>query len=641
MGVPLTGSGETTIDTSDGDGGRGIPMTAPRPPAAPQWVEWLALASLALLVCCFLALSWRKWPDPQIDFGRELYIPWRLSLGDVLGRDIEPQYGPLSQFFNARLFALFGPSLMLLVRANLVVYAVILFGVYGILRQGWGVLGAWAGSVVFVSVFSFSQFDIIGNYNYMTPYAHEATHGLLVCVLLTTVLISFLRQPGLGKCALAGFLLGLSAVLKAEIMFAASAVAGMAAILHWSQWSRRAALRMGSVFLLAAMLPSLAFFAYFSRHLGPEAAFLSTGRAWLNVVATDRFASELPQQQFSGLDEPLANLADQVFAVGIGIAIVGSMLLAVRLAERNGYATGPGWMRWALIVGMAAIGSLASHYVVWPSVGQALLGMSMLGPLINLWQYGSRGDLHGIGELRLGTAARILAGTLAVALMARMLLNGRIQHYGFFQAALAGTVVAAAMVSEWPARLTLTRYGQMAAAAGMMGLIAGGIAALIPVSAHLLDAKRLEVGSGPDLFYAFPPRLWPSGELIRAATQYLSRSEPGARILVLPEGVMINYLLRRPTPTASYRFFASDLAEGREERLVEELKKSPPQQIVLLSRDLQEYGISRYGVKKGEGRAILQWIARDYELAAHAGGDPLDPRQAGVAIYRQRPRSAE
>jgi hypothetical protein len=68
---------------------------------------------------------------------------------------------------------------------------------------------------------------------------------------------------------------------------------------------------------------------------------------------------------------------------------------------------------------------------------------------------------------------------------------------------------------------------------------------------------------------------------------------------------MINYLLCRATPTTVYRFLGSDLAEGREDRFVEELNENPPERIVLLSRDLREYGVSKYDEKSGEGRAIL------------------------------------
>jgi hypothetical protein len=601
----------------------------------PRWLEWLAIASLVLLAWHFLSLSWRKWPDPQIDFGRELYIPWRLSLGDVLGRDVVPQYGPLSQYLNAGLFALFGPGLMTLVTANLIVYTAILLSAYWLLRQGWGVVGAWAGSAVFVAVFSFSQFDIIGNYNYATPYAHEATHGLLVCLLLAGVLLSFLRQPGLGKCSAAGFLFGLTAVLKAEIILAGAVVVAAAAILHWKRWEPRAALRMGSVFLVAAILPSAAFFAYFSRHLSADAAFLSTGRAWLNVIATTRFADEVVQLQFSGFDEPLRNLVDQAFAVGFGLAIVGFILLGVRVAERSGLAAAPGGGRWTFVAGIALIGGVAAHYIPWPSVGQALLGMAMFGLLINLMQHTRRAHREQASELRFAANARIIAGTLAIAFLGRMLLYGRIQHYGFFQAALAAMVVVAAMAAEWPARVALTRYGRFSASAGMMALIASGIiVGLAPISARLLDAKTLAIGSGSDLFYAFPASIWPSGELVRASSEYLSRTHLDGTVLVLPEGVMINYLTRRLTPTATYRFFASDLADGREERLVEQMKRNPPEQIVLLSRDLREYGIARYGEKKGEGQAFLQWIGTDYQLAARMWGDPLDPGQAGVAFYR-------
>jgi hypothetical protein len=86
------------------------------------------------------------------------------------------------------------------------------------------------------------------------------------------------------------------------------------------------------------------------------------------------------------------------------------------------------------------------------------------------------------------------------------------------------------------------------------------------------------------------------------------------------------------------QFFASDLAEGRE-RLVEEMKKNPAGQTVLLSCDLREYGIERYGEKKPEGQAFMQWIAKDYQLAGRAGGGQLDPWQVGLAIYRASSQS--
>ena len=42
------------------------------------WQDWPSLSAY---------ISWGKWPDPLIDFGRELYLPWRTTQGAVLFKD--------------------------------------------------------------------------------------------------------------------------------------------------------------------------------------------------------------------------------------------------------------------------------------------------------------------------------------------------------------------------------------------------------------------------------------------------------------------------------------------------------------------------------------------------------------------------
>ena len=121
----------------------------------PAW-EWGGLACLGAAIFCLLVLSWRKWPDALIDFGRELYLPWRLSEGAVLYRDMDANYGPLSHWFNAIIFRTTGVGFMHLVWTNLVIYFAILALVYRGLRIGWGRLAALAGSFAFVMEFSFN-----------------------------------------------------------------------------------------------------------------------------------------------------------------------------------------------------------------------------------------------------------------------------------------------------------------------------------------------------------------------------------------------------------------------------------------------------------------------------------------------------
>src|SRR5262249_10138517 len=128
---------------------------------------------------------------------------------------------------------LFGPGLMVLVAANLGVLAAIIVAIYVLCRRAWGAGAALSATSLFIAVFAFSQFDPIGNDNYVTPYAHETTHGMLVCLLLVLALVREGARPGPGISLVAGALLGLAALLKPEILLAAAAITLFGLAARW------------------------------------------------------------------------------------------------------------------------------------------------------------------------------------------------------------------------------------------------------------------------------------------------------------------------------------------------------------------------------------------------------------------------
>src|SRR5438270_170454 len=81
----------------------------------------IGLLIVALCLVAMLGFTWRTWPEPVIDFGRELYVPWQLSQGKVLYRDIAYFNGPFSPYFNALIFKVFGAGLMTLVVVNIAI----------------------------------------------------------------------------------------------------------------------------------------------------------------------------------------------------------------------------------------------------------------------------------------------------------------------------------------------------------------------------------------------------------------------------------------------------------------------------------------------------------------------------------------
>ena len=239
------------------------------------------LLALATVTAYCVAISWRRWPDPLIDCGNDLYRAWRIAHGAVLYRDVGSNYGPLSQYINATIFALFGPGMMHLAWANLFVFGAIVATLYYLLRRAWGGPAALLASALFVTVFGFEQ----SSYNYIASYSQETTHGLLVLLLLLAVLDRWLANPSRLWSFFAGVLFGLTALLKTELLFAAFLLVLAAVALRW-----QSVRQFGSGCLAAlatgAVLPTLLFVAYFARRLSYRDSWMAAGHIWLNVTGT-------------------------------------------------------------------------------------------------------------------------------------------------------------------------------------------------------------------------------------------------------------------------------------------------------------------------------------------------------------------
>ncbi len=600
-----------------------MPSTAPT--SRPRPLEFAGIAGLLALAVYFIALSWRKWPDPMVDFGRELYTPWRLADGAVLYRDVDDFYGPLSQYFNALLFRLAGPGMMVLVAVNLAIYAGILALLYALFRRAWGALAAFATAFVFVSVFSFSQLSQISNYNYATPYAHEVTHGLLVCLALAAALLRLCDLPTRARAFTAGSLFGLTLVLKPEFIVGGSALTIVAAVFQWRRAGapRRA---LAATWAGGAVLPTLLFAAYFATKVSLGDALHSAGRAWLNVVDSAGYAGDPVQKLFLGFDQPWPNLLAHLVATAAAAVLLASLPLAARASARSRSR----WMQ--LLPGIGAplaVGIIGWFWVPWITSGRCLLALTGAYAIFKARSLLRGPALQAAAPREL---AQLLLAVLGAALMARMLLNGRVFQFGFYQAAIAAMVVTAVMIGEAADWTKAAGRGRSIVIAGTALLIGSGIVHLTTLSRNVLALKTVSVGSGRDLFYGFPQMAITP----RRITDYLAAHPTGTTLLVLPQGLMINYLTRKPSPVAPFFFFSVATANGREARLVEQLQRHPPDWVVLNRDDLREYGIEHYGESPGHGQLLIEWLRDNYLVNAVVDEDPNDPNTIGAYVFRPK-----
>jgi hypothetical protein len=606
-------------------------VTESRAPGRSPWhprVAPLATAvGLAAIGGSLFWLSWGHWPDVLVDFGRELYLAWRVAEGDVLYRDLRHFSGPLSVYWNAAVFRIFGTGLLSLVWANALLLALLTFVLYRLLLGIAGPLTAFVGPAVMLGGFAFGQFHRIGNYNYVTPYAHEITHGLLLS-LACLVVLGARERLGERSYALGGLLLGAVALTKAEVWVAAVAGVGVLLALQLRRdragdaLDARTLSRRAGLFALGCALPAVAAWLWLARSLPLAEAASALADPW-------RFA-----------------LDDRVRALPFYRRSMGTLAPLESLARVLRFGAG-----WALLFGLAVLAAmrapLSTRAARWLAAAIGLLVCVGLGPVLGVdWVWVTTPlpaffavwlAIAGVGQLRrpsLGAGAasdalRLAFVAFAIVLTAKIALRAGVVHYGF-ALAMPIALLGVAAVCDWIPRWVEARGGRgvWVRAVGL-----GAIAALLLASTQATlrshARHRHPVGLGADAFLADM-----RGFHVAALLAQLRQLPADATLLVLPEGVMINYLARRRNPTPYLNFMPPELILFGEGAILNAFERQPPDYVALVHKSTREYGFPFFG--RDYGVSLRAFVDRHYRLVSRIGEEPLSPdSDFGITLHRR------
>jgi hypothetical protein len=585
-----------------------------------------ALAAIGLAGLAMLTWTWRASPDPLIDFGRELYVPWRLAAGDVLYRDVAYLNGPLAPYWNSLWFRLLGPSLMALVTSNLLVLSALTSLLYVSLRDIGTRVGATVACLVFLALFAFGQFLAISNYNFVDPYSHDLTHGVLLSVVALFCVRQYQCQRRPMWIAAAGVAVGLLALTKLEVVLAGVVAAGaaLALTLSMGQPSDRRWWNLAAVFLAGVTGPVVAALLLLSTAMGLRLAAQDAFGQWL--VAWRAGATSLPfYREGIGFDDVAGNLRILAISAVSYLAIFGP-LAALALAFRRQS------MRRAPV-------ALATFAVVAAGLG--------LGWRVIPWQYAARPlplfmlaiiaavsapvvRAHRRREVNHRLAMCVSLALFALVLLAKMVLNARIPHYGF-ALAMPATLLLVVALLDWVPKAIDARGGYGGAfRAGATAVILVAIIAHLSAAESHLRARTVEVASGADRFLADG-----RGLLVDKVLEELRlRSEPERTLAVFPEGAMINYLARRVNPTPYAVFMPLEVAIFGEERIVASLVAHPPDYVMLVHRDTSEYGVQYFG--RDYAKRIGAWISANYRPITQIGAMPFRDGRFGGLLMRRK-----
>ncbi len=586
--------------------------------------RWIELGAILLVGSALYVWTWRGWADPLVDYGRELYGAWRLSCGDRLQIDLAWLQGPLSVEWNALLFRIFGAGYRTLFLADLAVLAAVVALVHALLRRAWGPTSATVGALFLLAVCACGQYAVVGNYAFAAPYSHELTHGFLLALVGLWALERRAERGSSALVVLAGASLGALALTKVEVFLAgALAITARLALLLPDERASGRRARMTLLFLGSALVPPLASFLAFLPGRTSAEAWGATFGAFAHARNSALLA--LPfYRSGMGIDAPAQNIDRMLrwtlaWAATLGVpALVVSFLRARAFRARAAAVA-------AFLIG--ALGIVLVHdHVEWTQIARPL-PIVALGLVVSAGVEVARAR---DAEDRRRESARLAFGLFALVLLAKIVLQARLVHYGFVLALPAALVVVALLVDVVP-RWIDERGGSAGALLGCyLGLLVAIAGTHVSLTSEWVVQDRHELGEGADRM-----RVATRGKLAaEVLAEIRSRCTPSSTLLVLPEGVTLNYLARLKSPTRYVNFMPPEILVWGEEAILAELAAAPPELVAVVHRDASEYGYPLFG--RDYGARIWAWVEEHYERVALSGAPPLVDDRFGIALLERR-----
>jgi len=577
--------------------------------ALERWLPAVVIAETFLLLASW---TWARCADPQVDFGREVYVPWRLAEGDVLYRDVHSVFGPLSPYLNAAAFRLLGTSIRSLSLLNLAVLATIVVLMWTLLRRITSRLAATAGLVVFLCVFAFSHTVRAGSFNFVAPYRHELTHGALLSLLALLLASRHLESARPALLAGCGAALGALALTKVEPFVATcGGVAAMvvAADPRPRAWVRRFVILAGG----AAAVFTAAALPFGTALRGAGATF---------VAATSPGYVGTP---FVRLSMGLTDLGENLRALAWWSLVYAGWMAAGTAAAWLLKRWRAGW--WTALAAALMLGAL---WPVWPRIAwaDAARPLPLVAALVFLaYVVAAR---RSQGEARVRPATVLGLAVYAGLMIAKIALTARTYHYGFALAPPAALLLVAVVLDWWPSELERREWNGAVFRGAALGLLTAFVYAHLQATAFQLSRQRHALGEGADLLLGDER----AGVLAGAAGVLKGAAAPSDTLTVLPEGLLLNYVLRRRSPSPYVDYMPSEVGHFGEPVLLAALQRSPPDWIALVDKDTSNYGVRYFG--QDYGVELMRWTAEAYQPWSLVGPLPFSGQGFGVALLRRR-----
>jgi hypothetical protein len=219
----------------------------------------------------------------------------------------------------------------------------------------------------------------------------------------------------------------------------------------------------------------------------------------------------------------------------------------------------------------------------------------------------------------------------SVCLLSKLVFRPTLFYYGF-ALTMPIVVLAIALAIDWLPKVISRDGVGVRFRSGLIALLVFDASLILAHTAFFTSDKKHELGSGTDCIRCHEKQ----GVPLQLAADYLSdRMAPDDTLLVLPEGISLNYLLRRENNSPYVNFMQPELVMFGEKNILAEFQRNPSDYVLLVTRPLKSYRLRHFG-QPGYGDQIMKWIRANYILAEQFGSNPLVMDEFGVQVLRRR-----
>ncbi len=574
----------------------------------PQSAIRILIAGSFLLM---LLVSWRRWTSLLVDTGREMDLPLRLLRGELLYRDIHYLYPPLSPYFNALLYRIFGVQLEVLNVSGVLCSLIIVALCYRIARR---ILGEWEAALATMAVVVWCIFKPEGNL--IAPYSFAALHGMMLALATLLVTLRYGEHRRWREVVWAGVLIGIAGITKQEFALTA-AVTWSAGLLfvHRREW-KGLLLRL---FVAASIAIAIAapVYAYFLARVGWHTLIDDCHLLYTKIPAALVFYNSAR----TGLDQPWSSLLQMLggVAVAIGVAsliVAGSALGAgKRTLMQNGAVT-------FIVSAAIAMAIMAISNGRWDGSPLRALPFALVGLML---VHFLRRD-----EAKPQFALFVIA---TYSLMALLRVALRVPSGGAFGGYFLPTslilivyLVVEALPRYAAARRGYEGIGQRVKKMGVVALSLWLVATMVVFGYRYRKTFPVLLAAPHGSLYVTQE----NAQATQAALDFLAAySTSTDTIAVVPEGSSLAFLAGRRMPLRHQILIPDFMDAAEEQRAIAKLAEV--KYVLVLNRPMREFGREAFG--RDYYQTMGRYLDENFRVVKVCGAAQDERLQIGAAHF--------